>query len=177
MASLRATTWLALIVTVAAAAACAGSEGGGGDGTPTPSPNPTPSASPSPSPSPSPTPPVYDLSFEGTGFDGPYGGLNYSAAVVECDSGAEPCTGTIGTNGSMSGTVPASGPFEMTFEDVLREGPTYELHLWVDFDESGECEPPATDHQWAHVIGTVTTHATLAVEQDTLFTTVCGTFE
>ncbi|MDR5901779.1 hypothetical protein [Halomonas icarae] len=89
-----------------------------------------------------------DLTFEGDGtFNGPHGGQEVHAAVVDVDSGDVVAT--------ESGTVSAdeAPAFSFDFPGVLKEGGSYEVHYWIDSNfgggREGACDPKGTDHQWS----------------------------
>ncbi|MBF7053058.1 hypothetical protein IOC61_06945 [Halomonas sp. KAO] len=89
----------------------------------------------------------HDLTFEGDDtFNGPHGGQEIHAAVVDAGSGEVVAT--------KSGTVSAdeAPAFSFDFPGVLKEDGNYEVHYWIDSNfgggSEGTCDPKDTDHQW-----------------------------
>lgn len=83
-----------------------------------------------------------------------HAGQTFVMALVESTEGVELDT--------QLGIVPASGTQEIVFLDLLAEGVTYELHLWIDANQgggtAGTCDgnPDFFDHQWIEPVGEVT---------------------
>lgn len=126
---------------------------------------------------------TYTLTFDGGDtYGGAHGDQDFGMAVVECDSGSQPCTGT--TVASDAGTVPATGDWTVTFDGALEDGLDYELHLWIDSNfgggTAGTCDADTSvDHQWAFVAGTATDDVTVQEDHDpsgAAYVVVCDSF-
>ncbi len=83
--------------------------------------------------------------------------------------------------GELTATVGATGTnpaFSVTFAERLVIGEQYSVKLWMDFDGSGACEAPPTDHQWSVPIPAdfSTYQPTFTYTHNTNFTDVCSYF-
>ncbi|HET6922762.1 MAG TPA: hypothetical protein VFI16_06410 [Anaeromyxobacteraceae bacterium] len=117
---------------------------------------------------------TFPLTFVGnTTFNGPHASQDFGAALVR---------GTAATAlQTVSGTVGAAGAnpaFSVAFTPRLVIGEQYSVKLWVDFDASGLCEAPPTDHQWSVPIPAdfSTYQPTFTYTHNTTFTDVCSYF-
>lgn len=119
----------------------------------------------------------HDLTFEGDGtFNGPHGGQEIHAAVVDADSGDVAAT--------ESGTVSAdeAPAFSLDFPGVLKEEGSYEVHYWIDSNfgggSEGSCDPKEIDHQWSVSLDSTSealTHEDTHRPEE--MTDVCATFD
>lgn len=117
---------------------------------------------------------TFPLTFVADGtFTVPHHDQGFGAALVR---GAEATaldtqTGTV----AAAGTDPA---LSVTFGPKLVIGEAYSVKLWIDFDGSGACEAPPTDHQWSVDIPTSlgSPHTYVYGPHNTGFTNVCSFF-
>lgn len=103
-----------------------------------------------------------------------HGGMPYAMALVESAEQVEIDT--------QLGLVPASGAEVIEFVDLLVEGLTYELHLWIDANQgggtAGACDgaPDFFDHMWIEPVGEVTEDTVFDFpDHNTGFEDVCAT--
>lgn len=104
-----------------------------------------------------------------------HAGSPYAMALVESAEGVELDT--------QLGLIPSSGNAEViVFADLLVEGLSYELHLWIDSNmgggTAGTCDgaPDFFDHQWIVQVGEVTEDTDFPFPDHTTdFADVCGT--
>jgi hypothetical protein len=93
---------------------------------------------------------TFPLTFRADGtFNGPHAGQAFQAALVRGSetTALQVASGTV----AAAGTVPA---LSVTFTPELVIGEPYSVKLWIDFNSSGTCEAPGTDHQWSVSIPT-----------------------
>jgi hypothetical protein len=115
---------------------------------------------------------TFPLTFVGsTTFNGPHAGNAFKAALVRgtATTALEVVAGTV----AATGTTPA---FSVTFAPRLVIGEAYSVKLWMDFNASGTCEAPPTDHQWSVAIPTdfSTYQPTVTYAHSTTFSSVCA---
>jgi hypothetical protein len=117
-----------------------------------------------------------DLTFAGDdGFQAAHGGQDVTVAVVRASDGLVVAL----DDGTVSDTEDPAFAFD--FAGVLVIGVSYEIHYWIDSNfgggTAGECDPPATDHQWLVDVGEVDDDVTVTEMHDPTATTdVCETF-
>jgi hypothetical protein len=72
-------------------------------------------------------------------------------------------------------TAVTEDAFTITIPGIIEDGVNYNVRWWVDFNDSGTCEPPGTDHAW-ELEGQAGTASGLTIddEHDTDFTDVCS---
>jgi len=115
---------------------------------------------------------TFTLTFAADGtFNGPHANNNFRAALVRgAESAAlEVIPGTV----AASGTSPA---LSVAFSPPLVIGEAYSVKLWMDFNASGACEAPPTDHQWSTAIPTALGSPSTFTygPHNTTFTEVCS---
>ena len=103
-----------------------------------------------------------------------HAGQTFAMTLVETSEGVEIDT--------QLGIVPSSGSFEVDFIELLAEGVTHELHLWIDANQgggtAGTCDgsPDFFDHQWIEAVGEVTEDTAFPwPDHNTTFEDVCDT--
>lgn len=114
---------------------------------------------------------TFPLTFQADGtFNGPHASDDFKAALVR---GSETTALEV-----LSGTVAATGApsLSVTFTPELVIGEPYSVKLWIDFDGSGACEAPGTDHQWSVNVPTALGSAETFTygPHNTTFTDVCA---
>lgn len=119
---------------------------------------------------------VFDLVFAGDAtFQGAHGGQTIAVAVVQTADGSVVET----ASGTVSATADPS--FSFSFNDILDDGESYEIHYWIDSNfgggAAGVCDPPANDHQWRIELGAATDDVSLTdTHRPTETEAVCSTF-
>jgi len=104
-------------------------------------------------------PATFDLSFSGSGF-APHNGQTLGVAIVSLADGSVIATDSV--------TV-ADGAFSFEWLGLLDEGASYFVDYYADFDGSGACDAPPTDHVWRESIDVVAADVDLAVTHNTNF--------
>ena len=115
---------------------------------------------------------TFPLSFVGnTTFNGPHASQSFRAALVRgaAATALQTVSGTVGA----TGTNPA---FSVAFTPRLVIGEQYSVKLWMDYDASGACDAPPTDHQWSVPIPAdfSTYQPIVTYTHNTTFTDVCS---
>lgn len=117
---------------------------------------------------------AFPLTFVGnTTFNGPHASQSFRAALVRgtATTALETVSGTV----AAAGTNPA---FSVAFTPRLVIGEQYSVKLWMDFNASGACDAPPTDHQWSVPIPAdfSTYQPIVTYTHNTTFTDVCSYF-
>jgi hypothetical protein len=111
---------------------------------------------------------TFDLSFSGMAYS-PHNGNNLYVALVD-------------QNGmsvvAADSTVVADGLFSFAFPGALMEGASYYVDYFADFNDSGVCDAPPSDHVWRIEIEAVSDHVELEVSHNTDFEpAACASFD
>lgn len=116
----------------------------------------------------------FDVTWKGgDSYASEYGGKLYALTVIDAKRN---------TTGGITGRVPTTGDWNVTFKDAVQHGGRYELHLWIDTNlgggEAGWCDgaPTFFDRMWSYEVAPVKGDLTVSQASNTTYTDVCASF-